>query len=377
MRHRLLVNWTDSMGVAPADLRQIEDFFIELTSNGLAIGTENHKFGLLPPISGEKESVDMEIKESVTGNLELVIRKFYALTQGGYLIRFEAAAGEELVSQFLQVDKAGNSDGWNIIMTFNPYQRIPVGIPDEEEYPPRHPNTDATVHIHFLPISEVNSYNLNPQQLIIGRVMKNEGSYLIGEYIPPCVYMASHPVLVTFYNHLSSMMESMERNSREIINKVRDKKTLSPLAVNIEMISRQVMDYISSVYFNFNNAGLYWSPFQMTGCFSTLAHKLYMNFCFIPSAEKEEMFTYFSEWGEISPGMFETCISEVLEMQYDHYDIRSSMVLVDKFMYILSQLWDILSRLEYIGQHKESIIVSDKKLGEEKRSPKRWGFLGG
>lgn len=377
MKHRLLVNWTDSMGVAPEDLRQTEDFFIELASNGLAVGTENHKFGLLPPIAGEKKSIDMEIKESVTGNLELVIRKFYALTQGGYLIRFEAATGEELVSQFSQAEKAGDSGGWNIIMTFNPYQRVPVGIPDEEEYPPRHPDTDATVLIHFLPISEVNSYNLNPQQLIIGKVLKNGSSYLISEYIPPCVYMASHPVLITFYNRLSSMMESMERNSREIINKVRDKKTLSPLAVNIEMICRQVMDYISSVYFNFNNAGLYWSPFQMAGCFSTLAHKLYMNFCFIPSAEKEEMFTYFSEWGEISPGMFETCISEALEMRYDHYDIRSSMELVDKFMCILSQLWDVLSRLEYIGQHKESIIVSDKKLGEEKRSPKRWGFLGG
>ena len=377
MKHKLLVNWTDSMGVAPSDLRQIEDFFIELASNGLAVGTENHKFGILPPIPGEKESVDMEIKETVTGNLELVIRKFYAVTQGGYLIRFEAAPGEELVSQFSPVDKAGNSDGWNIIMTFNPYQRIPVGIPDEEEYPPRHPYTDATILIHFLTRGEVNSYNFNPQQLMIGRVIKKGGSFLIGEYIPPCVYMASHPVLIKYYSRLSSMMESMERNSRGIINKVRDKKTRSPLAANIEMICRQVMDYISTVYFNFNNAGLYWTPFQMSGCFSTLAHKLYMNLCFIPSAEKEEMFTYFSEWGEISPGMLETCISEVLEMRYNHYDIRSSMELIDKFMCILSQLWDILSRLEYIGQHKESIIVSDKKLGEEKRSPKKWGFLGG
>ncbi len=376
MKHRLLVNWTDSMGVAPADLRQIEDFFIELSSNSLAVGTENHKFGLLPPEPGEKESVDMEIKESVTGNMQLVLRKFHAVTQGGYLIRFESVPGEELVSQLPLMDKTGNLDGWNIIMTFNPYQRIPMGIPDEEEYPPRHPYTDATILIHILPICEVNSCNLNPQQLIVGRIMKKGGNYFIGEYIPPCVYMASHPVLVTFYNRLSSMTESMERNSREIITKVRDKKTLSPLAVNIEMLCRQIMEYISTVYFQFNNAGLYWSPFRMTGCFSTLAHKLYMNFCFMSSVEKEELFTYFGEWGEISPGMFETCITDVLDMEYNHYDLRNSMELIDRFMCILSQLWDVLSRLEYIGQHKESIIVSDKKLGEEKRPSRQWKLLG-
>lgn len=376
MKHKLLVNWTEAMGVIPNDLRQTEDFFMELVSNGLAIGTENHKYGLLPPAPGEKESMDLDIKESVTGNLEIFLRKIHAMTQGGYLLRFEAAPGEELIGKCSSEDRTNNLGGWDIVLSFNPYQRIPVGIPDEEETPPRHPDADAAFQVHILPASEMNLKNLSPQQLVIGRVTKKGNTYMTEEYIPPCAYMNSHPLLVKYYHSFSSMMEALERNSREIINKVRDKKTPSPLAVNLETLCRQIMEYISTVYFHFNNAGLYWTPFRMTECFSTLAHRLYVSFCFISSVEKEELLTYFGEWGEISPGMFETCITDTLELRYNHHDIRESMELTHVFLTTLSQLWVKLSQLDYIGQHKESIIVSDKKLQHEKPAQERWSFLG-
>lgn len=376
MKHKLLVNWTEAMGIIPDDLRQTEDFFMELVSNGLAIGTENHKYGLLSPAPGEKESMDLDIKESVTGNLEVFLRKIHAITQGGYLLRFEAAPGEELIGKYSLEDRTNNLGGWDIILSFNPYQRIPVGIPDEEETPPRHPDADAAFQIHILPGSETNLKNLSPQQLVIGRVTKKGNTYMTEEYIPPCAYMNSHPLLIKFYYSFSSMMESLDRNSREIINKVRDKKTPSPLAVNIETLCRQIMEYISTVYFHFNNAGLYWTPFRMTECFSTLAHRLYVSFCFISSTEKEELFTYFCEWGEISPGMLETCIIDTLELRYNHHHIRESMELTHVFLTTISQLWVKLSQLDYIGQHKESIIVSDKKLQNEKSPQKRWIFMG-
>ena len=375
MERRLLVNWTDTMGVAPSDLRQTEDFFIELASSGMAARTEHYKFGLLPPVAGETESMDLNIKETVTGKLELCLRKIHAVTHGGYLIKYGAIAGEELSEKYLIEDKTGNVAGWDIVLSFNPYQRIPVGIPDEEELPLRHPDSDATFRIHILPMNEVNLMNLGGQQLIIGRVTKRGNAYVTEEYIPPCTYMCAHPQLVKYYNRFASMMEALERCSREIINKIRHKKNPSPLAVNIEMLCHQIMDYISTVYFHFNNAGLYWTPFGMAECFSTLAHKLYVSFCFISSADKEEMFTYFCEWGEINPGMLEACISDVLGLRYNHYHIRESMEQTEYFMTTLSQLWEILSQLEYIGQRKESIIVSDKKLQGDK-TRKKWTFIG-
>lgn len=376
MKHKLLINWTSAMGVIPDDLRQTEDYFIELVSNGIAIGTEEHKFGLLPPIPGEKEAFDLDIKEGVTGNLEVCLRKIHAITKGGYLIRFEAVPGEELIANFSLENKTEKLDGWDIILSINPYQRIPVGIPDEDETPPRHPDVDADFQIHILPIGETNLKNIGPQQLVIGRVLKKGSNCVTEEYIPPCTYMISHPHLANYYKNFSCMLESLERCSREIIYKVREKKNPSSLAVNIEMLCRQFMGYIALVYFHFNNAGLYWTPFRMTECFSTLAHKLFVSFCFISSTEKEELFTYFCEWGEVSPGMFETCITDVLELQYNHHNIRESMELTNIFLTTLSHLWKVLSQLDYIGQHKESMIVSDKKLQDEKPVRKRWTFLG-
>lgn len=67
---------------------------------------------------------------------------------------------------------------------------------------------------------------------------------------------------------------------------------------------------------------------------------------------------------------------KVLEMQYDHNNIDNSMKLIYDFLDIQAQLWTRLSLLEYIGQHKENIIVSDKRLIDKNSQKGNWTVLG-
>lgn len=374
---RKLVNWINAMGLTPDYFRQTEDFFIALISDSISTGLDSHKYGLLPPLKGEQQSTLIDIQENVTGNVEIRLRKCNAITNGGYLIRFNPAPEDYIISNCLQDMVNSGKNEWYIILFIDPYKRIPVGIPDPEEEPLRHPDVEPSVELLIMPFEAINSQKLNAQQLIIGKIQKQGERYKIDEhFIPPCTNMISYSSLINYYNSFASFINNIEKASKEIIVKVRNKENAGQLAFNIEMICRNFMTYISTIYFSFRNNGLYWTPLKMAECISNLAHIYYVSLSFMSIAEKEELLNYFHEWSEISPGIFEKKLTEVLEMQYDHNNINIPMKLIYDFLDIQAQLWTRLSLLEYIGQHKENIIVSDKRLSDNNIQKGNWTVLG-
>ena len=93
----------------------------------------------------------------------------------------------------------------------------------------------------------------------------------------------------------------------------------------------------------------------------------------LPSVRKDELLKYFYEWSGVTPGSFEELLAETMEMEYTHERLRSVMVTLEAFTTTLSDLWEHLSRLEYIGQHKENFIISVR--GGEERDEKKHGFM--
>lgn len=373
---RKLVNWSNMMMINPVHFEQTEDFFIELISDSVASGMDSHRYGLLSPDNGMKSTAKIDILEKVTGSVEIRLHQCKAITSGGYLIRFEQEEDNCITSTYT-FNKAEENNEWDIILSVNPYKRILSGIPDEQEEPPRHPDTEPAIELYVMPTGTMNIGKLNAQQLIIGKICKQGQQYKIDtDYIPPCTCMIAHPVLVQYFNKFSLLMDNLETASKEIIAKVRNKDNPSELALNIEMICKNLMCYISTVYFAFRNKGIYWKPVDIAECFSNLAHIFYVSFSFISVTEKEEMLNYFYEWNEISPGTLDTCLSEVLEMQYDHNNINESMKLIESAFDLIVDLWLKLSLLEYIGQHKDNIIVSDKKLKTQSTRKGNWDIIG-
>jgi hypothetical protein len=118
-------------------------------------------------------------------------------------------------------------------------------------------------------------------------------------------------------------------------------------------------------------------PVEIAGYFSTLAHTCFISFNFISKAEKEELLKYFYEWSDITPGSFEELLSDTLSIIYDHNNIRSSMIQMNSFLQVLSGLWVRLSALEYIGQHKENIVISERSYQQEtkKKESGSWTIL--
>jgi hypothetical protein len=198
--------------------------------------------------------------------------------------------------------------------------------------------------------------------IIIGRVVKNGDRYEVDtRYIPPCLSMSSHPELKKYYEAFGQYLNDIETSSHKIIQKIHERENNSAIAKNINIVCETLLNYIATIYFNYKNNGRFYAPDEVVNVFSSLAHVCFSGIQYMSKKDKEEMLRYFFEWSDVTPGNFIELLTGTLEIVYDHHDIRSMMEMVDKFLSLFAMLWIRLSSLEYIGQHKENIVVAEKK----------------
>jgi hypothetical protein len=371
-----LVNWIEGMDVSSVHFRQTENYFIERLYDNLATRLTRYNYGLLPSFDGRTASSEFDISEQVTGKVEITLRRCNALTSGGCRISYNPEHQDYILyAHSFEHDRqpdTGTAGFWDVMLSIEPFQRIPSGIPNEEETPPRHPDVTETYRLSITPQGYTNYDRLGLYHLVIGRIRQQGGRYEVdANYIPPCTQMGSHPELLAYYKRFGSYMNDIERTSKIIVSKVRNRTNNSPVALHIASLCEDLMRYIALIYFPYRNTGREAAPIEIVNYFSTLAHTAYVGLQSTGKTDREELLRYFYEWSDVSPGTFEEMLSETLSIIYDHNAIRPVMVQVESFMHTLSELWVKLSALEYIGQHKENIVVSERSLQPE--VPKKSG----
>ncbi len=83
---------------------------------------------------------------------------------------------------------------------------------------------------------------------------------------------------------------------------------------------------------------------------------------------KEELVNYFTEWCNISQGELEGAITGLANHQYDHMDINASVDKITVFTRLMSQLFNQLSRLEYIGKRKRLGHLCERRGDQTERA---------
>lgn len=360
-----LVNWKENMDVNCSHLEQLENYFIDRLCDTKAVMMNGHNYGLLPPFGENQVSSRFEISEQLTGKVEIKLRSCNAITGGGCRISYNPGQSNYLLyTHTFSEEKESQAKGngfWDVILTVDPFKRIPTGIPDGEETPPRHPDTTEYYGLTIVPQGQVNKEQLGMFHLVIGRIRQNGNRYEVDtQYIPPCVNMSSHPDLLDYYERFGSYLNDIERASKIIISKTREGTRNSPLATHIGNVCEDLMRYIASIYFAYRNTGRTAAPVEIVGYFSTLAHTCFISLNFISRTQREELLKYFYEWSDVTPGSFEELLANSLNVIYEHGNIRTIMLQIESFLRVMGELWLKLSSLEYIGQHKENIVISER-----------------
>jgi hypothetical protein len=324
-----------------------------------------NNYGLLPSFDGKENSSEFDISERVTGQVEIKLRRCNALTAGGCRISYNPGQSDYLLyTHSVGAAKELNSSEtlyWDVILTVNPFQRIPSGTPDAETEPPRHPDVVEHYGLSIVPHGKTNHDQMGLFHLVIGRIRQKNGRFEVdANYIPPSTTMSSHADLIKYYEDFGVYLNDIERSSNNIISKIRNKSQNTPLAYHICSLCEEMTRYIASVYFLYRNEGRDMPPVYIVNYISTLAHACYISLNFVGKTEKEELLKYFYEWSDVTPGSFEDLLANTLSVIYEHNSIRTVMLQMESFLRVLSELWLKLSTLEYIGQHKDNIVVSER-----------------
>lgn len=370
---KTIVNWVDGMKISKSHLTQTEDYFIDMVRDATNMRLTNNNFGLLPPYKGESLSSDFDIVERITNHVEIKLRQCNAITAGGCRININPTDYSEylLLDYSFEADKEYKKEYdqnkyWDVILVIKPFERTPIGFPDPEETPPRHPDASPSYKLFIKPAGQINAQEFGMHHLIIGRVVKIGDRYEVdSSYIPPSTSMSSHPDLKKYYEIFGKQLNDIETSSHKIIQKIHERENISDIAKNINVVCENLLNYIATIYYNFRNNGRFYAPSETVNIFSSLSHTAFVSIHYMTKKHKEEMLQYFYEWSDVTPGNFTELLSNTLEIIYDHHNIRSVMEQVKQFLTVFSALWVKLSTLEYIGQHKENIVVAEKVQKQE------------
>lgn len=371
------VNWVDGMKISSGHFVQTDNFIQDIIRDSNSVMLTSNNFGLLAPFNGENTSLDIQITERASNHIQVKIRQCNAITSEGYRIHISPGMlGQELEFNhyFNQEAPTDAIETFFIILNVNPHERVAVGRPDADETPVRYPEVDSFYGITILPAAQINAKNNH--YLEVGKLNRSaSGIQLVTDYIPPCAAILSHPDLVRYYETFSNQLNEFQLLSFRIIDKITSKDTISPIGRNVKLLCDKMLDYIARIYFSYRNVAFQQTPLVLVGYFSEMAHIFFSTVKSIAGTEREELLKYFYEWKDVTPGNFEELLARLIEVVYNHHDIRSSMTTVDEFLRVIIALWNKLSTLEYIGQRKENIVVAEQQIVQTVQSKRTWTLL--
>ena len=382
----LPVNWMDGMKINKTHfLAQDRAVLFQLaqTMSGLL---NDLNYGLLPPLTNDN-GIKLFLSTDNQQKVQARLQSCRAITAGGYYIEFTsdtALKGNNLQSgviseQIAIKDLKEKAASYFVVLTIDPFKRVPSGEADPAEIPPRIPFSTPLYSLDLIASSEVTKNRLGAFQLPLGKIIIDDQKALLDEsYIPPCSTVSSHPDLLEIHASLEQFFSKMESYALIIIQKIQQKKQANEMAVIVQKLCEQVLFFTGTEVAELKSMGLVQAPVYIVSKLCSLA-RVFKNTldCYLGSG-KEELVNYLIEWCSFTKGELESAILSASNHQYDHLDINSSVEKVSVFTIIISNLFHQLARLEYIGKRKEAgIFVKEEVISPTPSSDpkKRRSFL--
>lgn len=328
----------DNVKISETHLQQTEGNYTDRIQDWNSVEFDNFSYGLLPPYKGEMSSCDLKIKKIIKDKITIELTQCNAIISRGGRIDIKSINHSDSVRldyDFSQ--EIEDNEQWNVVLVVEPFYNKHQGIVSVQE---TSSNYKQTYHLSIQPIGQITEDEFGIYHLILGRIIKEDTNYSIdSNYIPPSVIMSSHLDLEKYYQLFGKYLNEIEISSQSIIQKIQDKDSDSDLTNNMIFLCEKILIYIAEIRFNYTNRGRFYQPIEIANIFSTFARVCIVFIDSISSEKKGELLNSFHEWGGIQPKMFLELLSNLEECQYDHQDIRSTMVRIESSLALFSELW--------------------------------------
>lgn len=343
------------MSVSSSHFIATENFLMERLMKNTETLQNKFAYGLLPA-QGEETYMRLCLEGKGDGT-RLVLNSYHGITKGGCLVDIDQ-------SQTVECECSPAIDiaeyGWDVVLTVSPFERRPCGEPNMQEEPPRYPFVDP---VYKLSIIERDSKNVNdygPFDVVVGLLRKKDGVFRLDDsYIPPSLSMTADRNLVR-YMDLFTQSVSVMRSALGIIMEKAYSSNAGKTDVldNTLVICRELQRSMADMYYKWQSYGAMLSPYQVTEIFGGIANSVLLGFSFMSKGGKDAVLKYFYEWNGVSPSAFEKVLDEVASKEYRQNRIDASMNSIYNMLKTLEELLVGLSKLDYVGQHKESMVIS-------------------
>ncbi len=150
-----------------------------------------------------------------------------------------------------EIDGSKESEFY-VVLSIQPYSRIPIGNANPDEEPPRYPYTVPEIKVHILPDEQVIQKELGSNFICIGKVKMMEGQpEIINGYIPPSCSIQSHLLLKDLHSKYDSFFSKLELNLLKILRKIHEKEHGTELTKVVSFLSTNVLFFISNTLLEF------------------------------------------------------------------------------------------------------------------------------
>jgi hypothetical protein len=375
------VNWIDGMKINREHLVYTENYFVSQMCETFSSHINAYNYGLLPSVGSDQSPNDFTVENTATREVEIILKSCDAITLSGLRITIDASSfpeGLKYTTAF-SGSEAGAQEAdktYFLVITINPFQRQPFGELDPEEVPPRHPYTMPKIALALMEEAGVSKDTTGGYFLIVGRVTRtSKGFYKDESFIPPCASIRSHILLINHYNTFGSVLNEVQVNAFSIVQKIKNRQQKSDLALHIRMLCEALLQYVAQSYFSFRNIAHQQPPIYTVENFSSLANVIYTCLNTMSEKDKEEMLKYFYEWCDVMPSNLESQLTTCVGIRYDHLNIGKTMEQVQQLLTSLALIMGRLNTLEYIGQHKENLVVKEETMQTAKKEKTGWSIL--
>ena len=353
------VNWIDGMKVNKNHFVGLENYFSASINDIRNNNLNDNNFGLLPLKDDSRNFLNISTVVDNQNYLKVKILSCHSVTPGGYRIEISEDKSEQTDFTIQNVETSYNLATANdselfLILSIDPFSRIPEGKANPSEHPLRLPFISPKYKLHLIPAEQVVGYKLGPNLLTLSKIgIKNNKPEIDEEYIPPCTSIDSHPKLIELYSYIDKNISSLEKNAVQIIYNVNEKHASNVLTDIVVSISENLLNFIS-----INVTKLRWflksaPPVFLFEMLVSLARVLKNSFDIRTAEEKEVLLNYFSEHFGIAQNEFKQLLDNTIALNYEHTDINEAVKKIEDFTNAISQLFNELRKMELIAGKKK------------------------
>ena len=221
----------------------------------------------------------------------------------------------------------------------------------------------------------INEYG--PYDVVVGLLKKKDGELVIdNSYIAPALSMSSTYKLRRGFESFTHTMTTIKNALSVIFNKAyASTANKSECMENTLTVCKELQRSISSMEYKWRSYGISLSPYQVAELFGDVANSILASFLFMSKTGKDDMLKYFYEWNGLAPSSFEEILDNVASKEFCQNRIEMTMSSINNMLNVLEDLLVSLSKLDYVGQRKESMVISVTSAKESTDQGKKSSWL--